>query len=397
MTVLIAGPSLDVGAPARGMVDLVRGLVSAGHRAIVVSAGGALTAEVAALGGECVVLDTASINPAAMLGNAIRLSRLAREHGCDLLHAHGRASAWSCYCAARLTGKPFLTTWYKGYREQNVFKRFYNGAMVRGDHVIAVSEQIADLVHDRYGTPWPHIRVIPPGVDMRKFDPASVSAERVEAVRQAWGAEKSTRVILVAGRMLRRKGHHTVVEAMRNLKARGLQQFLCVFAGSDTQPTRYATELWDQVIATETSDVIRLAQRLDDMPAAYLAASVVVSGAVEVEGLQRAILEAQAMGRPVIVSDRGAGSDVVLTQPAFPEDRITGFRFPSGDHAALAAAIIRGFSIPEPACAAIGLRGRAWIAANFELGMVSQQILDLYEELIQPVSGPTRMAVTQKS
>ena len=50
------------------------------------------------------------------------------------------------------------------------------------------------------------------------------------------------------------------------------------------------------------------------MPAAYAAASVVVSAAVQPEGLQRAILEAQAMGRPVIVSDLGAGADVVLTR-----------------------------------------------------------------------------------
>lgn len=397
MTVLIAGPTLDVGAPARGIVDLVRHLISAGHKAIVVSAGGAVAAEIAALGGECVVLDTASTNPAQILNNVRVLRRLVRERGCDLLHAHGRASAWSCYCAARLTGKPFLTTWYKGYREQNIFKRFYNGVMVRGDRVIAVSEQIADLVHDRYGTQWSNIRVIPPGIDMQMFDPKSVSAERVAAVRRAWGADTSTRVILVAGRMLRRKGHHVVVEAMRNLKARGLKDFLCVFAGSDTQPTRYAAELWDQVAATDTSDVIRMAQRLDDMPAAYLAASLVVSGAVEVEGLQRAILEAQAMGRPVIVSDRGAGSDVVLTQPAFPEGRITGFRYPSGDHAALTAAIIRAFSVPESAGAAIGMRGRAWIAANFEIGMVSQQILDLYVELIPPVTGPTRTPLTPTS
>jgi glycosyltransferase involved in cell wall biosynthesis len=41
------------------------------------------------------------------------------------------------------------------------------------------------------------------------------------------------------------------------------------------------------------------------MPAAYAAATVVVSAAVQPEGLQRAILEAQAMARPVVVSDLG--------------------------------------------------------------------------------------------
>ena len=50
------------------------------------------------------------------------------------------------------------------------------------------------------------------------------------------------------------------------------------------------------------------------------------------------------MGRPVVVSDLGAGPDAVLAPPAVPEDRMTGLRFSSGDDAALAAALIRLFS-----------------------------------------------------
>ena len=128
----------------------------------------------------------------------------------------------------------------------------------------------------------------------------------------------------------------------------GLKDFLCVFVGEDRGRTRYTGELWDLVLSTGTMDVIRMAAPVADMPAAYAAATVVVSAAVQPEGLQRAILEAQAMARPVIVSDLGAGPDVVLTPPAVPESRITGLRFPAGDDAALAAALLRLFSMPEP-------------------------------------------------
>ena len=128
-------------------------------------------------------------------------------------------------------------------------------------------------------------------------------------MRRAWGVAASDRVILVVGRMLRRKGHHVVVEAARRLKAMGLKNFVFVFAAED-QGTRYAAELWDQVLATGTSDVIRMAGPIDDLPAAYAAATVAVSAAVQPEGLQRALLEAQAMARPVIVSDLGAGPEV---------------------------------------------------------------------------------------
>ncbi len=125
-----------------------------------------------------------------------------------------------------------------------------------------------------------------------------------------------------------------------------MKDFVCVFAAED-QSTRYAGELWDQVLSTDTSDVIRMTSAITDLPAAYAAATVVVSAAVQPEGLQRALLEAQAMARPVIVSDLAAGPDVVLSPPAVAEDRMTGMRFSAGDDAALAAALIQLFSLPE--------------------------------------------------
>ena len=175
---------------------------------------------------------------------------------------------------------------------------------------------------------------------------------------------------------------------MQRLKDMGLKDFLCVFVGEDRGRTHYTGELWDLVLATGTMDVIRMAAPVADMPAAYAAASVVVSAAVQPEGLQRAILEAQAMARPVIVSDLGAGPDVVLTPPAVPESRITGLRFHSGDDAALAAALLRLFSMPEPTRRAIGERGRDWVLGHFNAPAVAEQTLRLYGEIIGPRQRP---------
>ena len=217
-----------------------------------------------------------------------------------------------------------MTSWYKGFREQNFFKRQYNGIMARGDRVI-VSEQIAQLINDRYATPWEKIVVVPCSIDLKRFNPESVTRERVEAVRATWGVKRDTNVILITGRILRRKGHHVVVKAVKQLKEMGLKDFLCVLVGEDRGRTHYTGELWDLVLTTGTMDVIRMAAPVADMPAAYVAASVVVSAAVQPEGVQRAILEAQAMARPVIVSDLGGGTDVVLTAPAVPESRRSSF------------------------------------------------------------------------
>jgi glycosyltransferase involved in cell wall biosynthesis len=379
--VLVVVPSLDGGASDDGAVELVRILAGNGYLPILVSRAGRLVADVTAAGVEFVPLDVSSNNPIVMLRNAFTLTRLVRERRCEAIHAFGRAGAWSALIAARLCGIQFVTSWYKGFREQNIFKRLYNGIMARGDRVIASSEQIAELINDRYGTPWKKITVMPCSVDLERFNPEIVTRERIEAMRAAWGVKRETKVILISGRILRRKGHHVAVRAVKRLKEMGLKDFLCVFVGEDRGRTRYTGELWDLVVTTGTMDVIRMASPVPDMPAAYAVAAVVVSAAVQPEGVQRAILEAQAMARPIIVSDLGAGPDVVLTAPAVPESRIAGFRFQAGDDAALAAALLRLFSMPEPNRATIGRRGRDWVLGHFNPAIVAEQTLRLYGEI----------------
>lgn len=383
MTILVIVPTLQSGAAEIGTLELVRNLARAGHTTIVLSSGGRLEGSVIAAGGEFLRADVASKNPFVMMRNATMIARLVRQRGCDVIHAHGRAPAWSAFVAAKLTRVPFVTSWYKGFREQNFFKRIYNGVMARGDRIIAVSDQIAELACERYGAPWERITVIPASVDLQQFDPATVTSERVENIRRSFGVRAEDKVILVTGRILRRKGHHIVVRAAHRLKEMGCRDFVCVLIGEDHERSRYAGELWDQVLATDTADVVRLIGPVDDMPAAYQASMAVVSAATQEEGLQHAILEAQAMERPVIVSDLGAGPDIVLAPPSVPEDRMTGLRFAAGDDQALAAALIRLFSMPESWRKGIGQRGREWVAGHFNAPAVSEMTLKLYSEIAQ--------------
>jgi len=378
--VLIVAPALEAGAADAGAVELTRVLQHAGHHAIVVSNAGRLVADINAAGAEFVPLDVATTNPIRILRNVFALRKLARDKRCDCIHALGRSGAWSALIAARMTRLPFLTSWYKGFRDQNLFKHLYNGVMARGDRVVAVSEQLAQLVHDRYGTAWEKLTVVPCSVDLDRFDPERMTQGRIDAIRHAWGVTGETKVILVVGRILRRKGHHVVVKAVERLKKTGLKDFLCVFVGEDRGRTHYTGELWDLVLATGTMEVIRMAAPVHDMPAAYAAATVVVSAAIQPEGVQRAILEAQAMGRPMIVSDLAAGSDVVLTAPFMTESRVSGLRFPAGDDSRLAATLLRLLSIPAPMRSAMGARGRDWVLGHFNAEIVAEQTLRIYEE-----------------
>ena len=103
------------------------------------------------------------------------------------------------------------------------------------------------------------------------------------------------------------------------------------------------------------------------------------------------------MARPVIVSDLGAGPDVVLTAPAVPEGRVTGLRFPAGDDAALAAALVRLFSMPEPTRRAMGARGRDWVLGHFDGPAVAEQTLRLYGEIAGRAQHPGRVATVRQN
>ncbi len=384
LTVLIAVPTLDTGAADEGAIELAQTLTAAGHRALVVSRGGRLEGDLTACGAQLVRLDMASINPVVIARNAFALARLIRQRHCGVVHALARAPGWSAYAAARATGVPFVTTWYAGFRDQNLFKHAYNGVMARGEQVIAMSDQIADIISERHGVAADRIVVIPSHIDVTRFDPTGIAQDRVDAVRAAWGVGPSTRVVMVVGRILRRKGHHVIVRAARRLKDKGLRDFAFVLVGEDHGHSSYSGELWDLVMATKTTDVIRIAGPSADEPAAYIASAAVISAAIQLESPQRSLLEAMAMARPVIVSDLAAGSDTVLAPPAVTEDRMTGWRFRSGDDTELAATLIRLLSASESTRIAVGRRGRERVKSLFASQAAPDQMLAVYTEIARP-------------
>jgi glycosyltransferase involved in cell wall biosynthesis len=381
LVVLIAVPTIEAGAADQGALELARILRADGHHAVVVSNGGRLEPSLVASGAESIRLNVASRSPLAILHNAFVLKRVIAQRRCAVVHALARAPAWSALIAARMAGVPFVTTWYNGFREQNIFKHFYNGVMVRGERVIAVSDHIADAVAARYGSASGRIVVVPSRIDFGVFDPALVTPQRVAAARSGWDIGADTRAIVVIGRILRRKGHHVVVRAAERLKEMGLRNFNFVFVGEDPGRSSYAGELWDLVLATRTSDVIRIVGPPDDLPAAYSAAIAVVSPAIQLEGSQRSVLEAMAMARPVIASDLAAGSETILAPPGVAEDRMTGLTFRSGDDRELAAALIRLLSAPESTRLAVGRRGRERAIAQFAAADAATHMLALYGEL----------------
>jgi glycosyltransferase involved in cell wall biosynthesis len=366
-------PRLDLGGVERGTLEIARAILDAGGRALVASAGGRLAVRLEAMGAELVEGPFASKNPLTILTNAMRLARVVREEGVDVVHARSRAPAWSAWLAARRTGAAFVTTWHGVYSEKGPLKRLYNGVMCRGRPTIAISEFVATLIRRRHGLDPAHIVVIPRGADVAVFAEEAVSAQRAIAVAREWGLVEDPRpVAMLPGRLSGWKGQGSFVEAAALLKARrGAADFLCVIVGDDGG-SGLAEKLIDRARALDALDVVRIAPACDDMPAAYKLAAVVVSASTAPEAFGRVAVEAQAMGRPVVATDHGGARETV-------EHGRTGYLYPPGDASALAEAVDRVLSLDASARAHMGMAGRARVASRFTVTAMQNATLAVYE------------------
>lgn len=381
LTVVQVIPDLQAGGAGRSVVQVAEALVEHGHRALVVSEGGRMESDLARIGATFVRLPVASKNPSQIVINARKIAALAREERADILHAQSRAPAWSCLLAGKLASIPYVATCDNLYREQNPLKRLYNSAIVRGTRVIALGSGLGRMIEQRYGTPHEKIAVVDRGVDLAAFDRAQVSEERIEKLARNWGLKAGDRVVLLPGRLTRRKGADVLVAAAQRLREAGLRNFVCVLAGEEQAGTRYASELWDRVHQSELADYVRIVGHCSDMPAAYALADIAVSTVLTPGGPQRAMLEAQAMGTPVVVSDSGGRDEIVLAPPSAAENRASGLLYPAGNAVELAQALFKVLAAGAPARAVMGRNGRAFVASRCSRKAFTERMLSIYAEV----------------
>ncbi len=371
-------PSLVSGGAERGTIELAGALVAAGWTAYVASGGGPLERDVLRAGATHLTLPLASKNPLVMRRNTVALVRLIRRFGIDIVHARSRAPAWSAWSAARATGRHFVTTFHNAYDARAALKRRYNSIMARGERVIAISHFVADHAASVYDVGPDRLRAIPRGVDLDIFDPTRVGARRIISLASQWRLPDGAPIVMLPGRLTRWKGGLDFITAIAAL---GRRDICCLLVGSE-QRRGFKRELEAAIVRNGLAGLFRIVEECRDMPAAYMLADVVVSASSDPEGFGRIIVEAQAMGRPVVATDHGGARESIVPGS-------TGWLVPARDPAALAAAVGEALSLSAGERSRLARRTVAHVAAQFTREAMCARTIAVYEELLFPDLGGT--------
>jgi L-malate glycosyltransferase len=353
-----AGAQVHVGQLAAG---LDRRRVHA--EVICLLEGGPVADELRARGVPVEVLGLGRLYAPRGLAGLIRLARRLRRSGADVLHTYLVSANVFGTLAGRLAGVPAVVA----TRRDTGFSRNWRLRMLEEwmvnplvDRVVAVSPAIADSTRRERGLRPERILTIENGVDLAPLEAGLVVRDETRA---SWGLSAEDTAVGVVGHLSPIKGHADFLQAAALVApAHRRVRFFVVGDG----PLRPRLEALARDLAL--ADRVTFLGARDDVPRQLGMLDIVVVPS-HAEGMSNALLEAMAMGRPVVATAVGGNVDVV-------RDGVTGLLVPSRQPAALAGALAELLAKPSLGTA-LGAQARCWVRQELSL----ERMLRRYEEL----------------
>lgn len=319
MHILQILPALTVGGVERGVLDISKGLIARGHRVSVISSGGPLVEPLERLGAAHYELPVQEKALDTMWKTYPSVARIIQSSGVDIVHARSRVPAWIGWMASRASQRPFVTTAHGFYRPHLMSR-----VMVWGRLVIVPSESLGRYLIEHFGFPKERLRVIARGVDLEQF----IFSPAAQNPQGPW------RIGLI-GRVSPIKGHAVALRALEQLLRRRLPVKL-IFAG-DSGMSEEKRKLEALIQSLKLESAVEWLGVQQDVPGLLASLDVVAVPSIYPESFGRGVIEAQAVGRPVVASRLGALSELI-------EDGQSGLLVPPSDPHALADAIERAIS-----------------------------------------------------
>ncbi len=298
---------------------------------------------------------------------AAEIRRLIAPH---LLHAHFGWSGLRMLPVAQFLRLPLITTFggkdlgqeARDPKLATLYKRLFESCSA----LVCVSNDLSDRLSN-LGADADRIRVIRRGVNLEKL---------VFYDRSQRNAEDSLRLLMV-GRLIEKKGHVDAIAAVAALHQEGVSAELSILGEGILRDSleRCAREfgIGSHVIfhGAKNQEEVFAAMREADL----LIHSARISGEGDVEGIPNAVIEAAAMGLPVIATRHGGIAEAVGHEE-------TGLLVDEESPQALAGALIQ-LATERERRLAMGRCARSLMVERFDIRRQIEEYLALYAEVVE--------------
>jgi len=306
-----------------------------------------------------------------------RLIRLVRERGVRLLHSNSIRT----HIYAALTGRSahIPVVWHERNMITNEKVDPDRLFSFLPDRIICNSHAIARRFQRRGRLPA-KMQVIHNGVNTERFNPGLDPLR----VRTELGISPDEIVVGIASRFNPIKGHEMYFEAARRLiytmgHITAPMRFLVVGGAVFDEDRRRGQFLKDLVAKLSIGRYVLFTGFRQDMPAVYAAMDMLVLSS-HTEACGRVILEAMAVGRPIVGTNSGGTPEIIV-------DGRTGFLVPPNDALALAERVAVLATDPGQR-RKMGEAARTRIEEEFSIEKNVAQIEAIYDALLKEERAP---------
>lgn len=364
MTVIQLMPAMHSGGAERSTLEIARALVAAGHRSVVISAGGRLVERLEREGSRHITLDIGRKSLGA-LGKVRALRRVLREIAPDVVHVRSRLPAWLTWLALRgMKTRPRLVTTVHGLNSPG----FYSRIMLRGDRVIAVSQSVRDFILRHYPDfDRSRLEVIPRGVDSNEF-PYGYRPD--DEWRERFFSEfpqlDDYPLLTLPGRGTRLKGHADGIELLAGLHSRGIETRLLLLGVLEPGREAYVAELRQRIAELGLEGKVVMTPPRDDVRDIFAVSALILQLSNKPESFGRTVIESLSLCRPVLGYAHGGVGE--LLAELYPAGRV-----PLGDRERLV----------ERAAELLRLAPSIAPLDRYRLQDMQSQVLGLYSHLVE--------------
>ena len=365
-------PALNSGGVERGTLEISEYLVKKGWRSVVISSGGKLVNRLTRNGTKHINLETNTKNPLKWSNLRKKLKNVFEDEKPDIIHVRSRVPAWTAGKVAKKMNIPLISTIHGRHLASSLLKKYYNSASVNADKIIAISDYVKNNILKNNPEKKDIIKVIHRGADIEMFNPENIPTSRIIQISEMLQLPDEVKIIMLPARPSSWKGHEILIKSFSSINN---ENIICIMPGADDNG-HYVTNLRNLAKKYNVLGKMVFLPFLDDLPAAYMLADVVVAPSLKPEPFGRVIIEAQAMGRPVIAFNHGGASESI-------KNNITGLLVEPKNEKELGNAIEKLINMTEMQRNNMANSSRKHIVNKFSLDKMNRETIKLYSEVLK--------------